>query len=194
MREEKRVQHQNVDTTSSKTKREESTCTTRSKKGFTLQRRLSTATDIKYDMYLMNLGTMLKLFGSVSDRKKNLKLCHQDLLEKEGVLTRFEDLPLGSFVMFLSHQWNGFEHPDPQGRQLQVLCKLMRELRDGVHANVSTDPYHVLLYVVSVYTVSMALPRNCVLRILFSMIAFFFNSVVCQPITFLIVAFQNGSL
>ena len=22
----------------------------------------------------------------------------------------------------------------------------MRELRDGVHANVSTDPYHVLLY------------------------------------------------
>ena len=96
--------------------------------------------------YLMRLTTMMKFFGTVSDRKKNLQLCHQDLLEKEGVLTRFEDLPLGSFVMFLSHQWNGFEHPDPQGRQLQVFCKLMRELRDGVHANVSTDPYHVLLY------------------------------------------------
>ena len=94
----------------------------------------------------MRLTTMMKFFGTVSDRKKNLELCHQDLLEKEGVLTRFEDLPLGSFVMFLSHQWNGFEHPDPQGRQLQVFCKLMRELRDGVHANVSTDPYHVLLY------------------------------------------------
>ena len=30
--------------------------------------------------------------------------------------------------------------------QILVLCKLMRELRDGDHANVSTDPYHVLLY------------------------------------------------
>ena len=94
----------------------------------------------------MKLTTMMRLFGSVSDRKRNLKLCHQDLLEKEGVLTRFEDLPLSSFIMFISHQWNGFHHPDPNGRQLQVLCKMIRELRDGVHANVSTDPYHVLLY------------------------------------------------
>ena len=99
---------------------------------------------MKYDMYLMNLGTMLKLFGSSSDRKKNFHLCHQDLL-KQGKLTRFEDLPLGSFVIFVSHQWNSFNHPDPNGRQMQVLSKVMRDLRDGRY-KTETDPFHVLMY------------------------------------------------
>ena len=102
--------------------------------------------------YLMKLTTMVKLFGSVSDRKKNLNLCHQDLLEMKGALTRFEDLPMGSFVMFVSHQWNGHHHPDPHGRQLEVLCKVMRDLRDGSHNNVSTDPYHILLYITKTTT------------------------------------------
>ena len=144
LREEKRVKHQNVDTTSSKTKREESTRTTRSTKDFTLQRRLSTATTVKYDMYLMNLGTMLKHFGSASDRKKNFDLCHQELLKKRK-LTRYEDLPLGTFVIFVSHQWNSFNHPDPNGRQMQVLSKILRDLRDGRY-KTETDPFHVLVY------------------------------------------------
>ena len=108
---------------------------------FTLQRRLSTATDVKYDMYLMNLGTMLNLFGSSSDRKKNFHLCHQDLLE-QGRLTRFEDLPLESFVIFVSHQWNSFNHPDPSGHQTQVFSKVMRYLRDGRY-KTETDPFQV---------------------------------------------------
>ena len=48
--------------------------------------------------------------------------------------------------MFISHQWNSFNHPDPDGCQIQVLCKILRDLRDGVHGTVSTDPFHVLLY------------------------------------------------
>ena len=86
----------------------------------------------------------MKLFASPSDRKKNSQLCHQDLLEKEGALTRFEDLPMGAFVMFVSHQWNGFQHPDPHGLQLEVLCNVLRDLRDGVYA-VNTDPYVIIV-------------------------------------------------
>ena len=142
--EEKRAQRKSNSTGLSKTKREQSTRTSRSSKGFTLQRRLSTATTVKYDMYLMNLGTMLNIFGSSSDRKKNFHLCHQDLL-KQGKLTRFEDLPLGSFVIFISHQWNSFNHPDPNGRQMQVLSKILRDLRDGQY-KTETDPFHVLFY------------------------------------------------
>merc|ERR1711871_1100108 len=122
------------DTRPSKNRSSQSRTTTRSNQsrattGFTLQRRLSTATPVNYNMYLMNITTMLKLFGSSSDRKKNLQLCHQDLLETETMLTRFEDLPMGTFVMYVSHQWNGFQHPDPHGRQLEVLCKVTRDLR-----------------------------------------------------------------
>ena len=114
-------------------------------KSFTLQRRLSTATPVKYDMYLINLSTVLKLFGCELDRKKNIHLSHKDFLG-QGDLTLFEDLPMGAFVMYVSHQWNGYKHPDPNGRHLQVLCKVLRDLRDGVHDHVSTDPFHELLY------------------------------------------------
>ena len=156
-REKKRVQHKNDDKKSSKSssksdleskaKSDSSSAvsTGHSSKTFTLQRRLSTATTVKYDMYLMNCVHACKLFGEEEDRKKNFHLCHQDLLE-QGKLTRYEDLPLGSFVMFVSHQWNGFNHPDPNGQHLRALCKTLRGLRDGVHDMVSSTPYTVMFY------------------------------------------------
>ena len=52
-REKDRVEQKKDDKKSSKTEREKSTKTTRSTKGFTLQRRLSTATPVKYDMYVV---------------------------------------------------------------------------------------------------------------------------------------------
>ena len=88
----------------------------------------------------------MKLFGSVSDRKKNFNLCHQDLLEKKGALTRFEDLPMGSFVMFVSHQWNSFDHPDPNGVQIETLVNVIRKLRDGEIDRVDMDQFHTILY------------------------------------------------
>ena len=94
----------------------------------------------------MKLSTMMKLFGTPSDRKKNLHLCHQDLLEREGALTRFEDLPMGAFVMFISHSWNGFAHPDPNGVKIDCLVKIFRRLRDGKISRVDMDPFHTIMY------------------------------------------------
>ena len=99
----------------------------------------------------MNVTTMLNLFGNKNDREKNKNLCHQDLLE-QGELTRFEDLPMGSFVMFVSHQWNGLNHPDPDGRKMDVLTNVLRDLRDQRHKKVETAPFHVLVYKQSTVT------------------------------------------
>ena len=68
----------------------------------------------------MKLTTVMKLFGSPSDWKKNSQLCYQDLLDSD-MLTRYEDLPLASFVVFVSHQWLGYDHPDPLGIQMKTL-------------------------------------------------------------------------
>ena len=94
----------------------------------------------------MKLTTMMKLFGSVSDRKENLNLCHQDLLEMKGALTRFEDLPMGTFTMFISHEWLSRSHPDPLGVQLDSLCSVLRRLRSGEFENVSMSVVHRLTY------------------------------------------------
>ena len=122
-----------------------SKATMKSTKSFSLQRRVSTAIFVSYDMYLMSLSTMINLFGDEKVRKKNLRLYHQDLLEK-GKLTRFEDLPLGAFVIFVSHQWNGFEHPDSKGVQIECMVNTFRRLRDGSIDRVDTDPFHTILY------------------------------------------------
>ena len=114
-------------------------------KDFTLQRRLSTANPVKYDMYLISLSKMMNLFGTPSERKKNLRLCHQDLLES-GELTRFEDLPMGSFVMFISHQWNGFDHPDPNGVHMECMVRIFQRLRDGKIDRVDSDPMHQIIF------------------------------------------------
>ena len=91
---------------------------------FTLQRRLSTATTVKYDMYLMNLGNDVESFWfSQIGQKEEFSSLSSRSSQARKMLTRFEDLPMGSFVMFVSHQWNSFNHPDPNGRQMQVLSK-----------------------------------------------------------------------
>ena len=62
------------------------------------------------------------------------------------MLTRYEDLPLGTFTLFVSHQWNGFQHPDPNGVQIDCMVKVFRKLRDGMIDHVEMDPFHTILY------------------------------------------------
>jgi len=53
---------------------------------------------------------------------------------------------MGSFVMFVSHQWNGFNHPDPKSVQTSCMVQVFRNLRDGVIDRVDMDPFHTILY------------------------------------------------
>ena len=68
----------------------------------TLQRRLSTATTWS-TICLMNLGTMLKLFGSSSDRKKNSISVIKSSRSRKTY--KIWGLTLGLIVIFVSHQW-----------------------------------------------------------------------------------------
>ena len=70
---------------------------------------------------------------------------HQRLLEQQD-LTRFEDLPMGAFTMFISHEWLSRSRPDPSGLQLSTLCQILRDLRDGNVDRVSMDLTHRLTY------------------------------------------------
>ena len=113
-------------------------------------------------MYLLKMSTMLSMFCDEDEMKKNKNLCHQDLLAKDMII-RFEDLPLGAFVMFISHQWTGSNHPDPNSRHMSTLCQILRDLRDGRY-NTETDPFHVLCYklktVTSVHEWKSILSKN----------------------------------
>ena len=68
---------------------------------------------------------------------------HQELKQR-GLLWLREHTSLKSWVMFVSHQWLGRSHPDPNGEQLQVLQDVLRQLivrRIKIEYDLTTQTY-----------------------------------------------------
>ncbi|CAE7270046.1 unnamed protein product [Symbiodinium pilosum] len=51
-----------------------------------------------------------------------------NVLQEQGLLHQWYP---GMFVIFVSHQWLSSGHPDPQGKQVEVLQKALRGIIDG---------------------------------------------------------------
>jgi len=69
---------------------------------------------------------------------------HQEL-KSRGFLTRWQDVPSDSEIIFVSHEWLSWAHPDPEGEQLRVLCRVLEKLKEG-GLNTEMDPFHMILY------------------------------------------------
>jgi len=114
-----------------------------------LGKRISTATPIQYEMWLISMETLLMLYvyscrflsytyisyishppryGEGS--KGRVMEVHQEL-KTRGFLTRWQDVPSDSEIIFVSHEWLSWAHPDPKGEQLRVLCRVLERLKNG---------------------------------------------------------------
>jgi hypothetical protein len=113
-------------------------------KQVTLHRRISTATDMKFPMYLVPLDQLERLYGGKEPRCDRIE-AHQELLRR-GELVRWNDLPIDAHIIFLSHEWVGWHHPDPHGVQLKTFLRVMKRLRSGDIPRVETNPFHTLVY------------------------------------------------
>jgi hypothetical protein len=71
-------------------------------KQVTLHRRISTATDMKFPMYLVPLTQLERLYGGTEPRHDRIE-AHQELLSR-GELVRWIDLPVDAVIIFLSHE------------------------------------------------------------------------------------------
>ena len=132
--------------------------------GFTLNRRSSTTSPVLYPMYLLSVNRLMQMYlvdetdeddttrssnmmkrrrGTTGDILRG-RYVHQHLL-KDGMLTRFEDLPLNSFVIFVSHEWLSDNHPDPHGVHMRALCETLSQLRKGAYETSSTV-FHRVVY------------------------------------------------
>ena len=109
-----------------------------------LHRRNSTATDMKFPMYLIPLDQLQRLYGGKEPRYDRIE-AHQELLRR-GELVRWIDLPIDAHIIFLSHEWVGWNHPDPHGVQLKTFLRVMNRLRSGEISQVETNPFHTLVY------------------------------------------------
>ena len=67
-----------------------------------LGKRISTATPIQHDMWLISFETLLTLYGT--EGKGRVMDVHQEL-RRRGFLTRWEDLESDAEIIFVSHEW-----------------------------------------------------------------------------------------
>ena len=108
-----------------------------------LGKRISTATTLQHDMWLISMSTLLKLYGK--DGKRELMEPHQHLLQR-GDLIRWVNVPSDAEIVFVSHEWLSYAHPDPEGKKLKTLCRVLERLRDGDIDRVDMSALHTIQY------------------------------------------------
>jgi len=114
------------------------------KGGVQLHRRKSTATDLKYPMYLTSLEQLQQMYGGPEPKHKRLE-SHEVLLKRNELIT-WEDLPIDAHIIFVSHERVGWSHPDPQGIQIQTFLRVMKRLLDGEIPQVEMNVVHTMMY------------------------------------------------
>ena len=108
-----------------------------------LGKRISTATPLLSPMWVISLDTLEDLYGS--NGKRQVVEVHQEL-KRRGLLMRWSDLPSDAEIIFVSHEWLSWAHPDPEGEQLFVLCRVMERLREGKIGSVEMDMVMKMYY------------------------------------------------
>ena len=107
-----------------------------------LGKRISTATPIQHEMWLISLENVLMLYGK--DGRGRVMEVHQELKRQE-FLTPWRDVPSDAEIVFVSHEWLSWAHPDPNGEQLRVLCRVVERLKRG-ELDTEMDPMHTIMY------------------------------------------------
>jgi len=116
----------------------------RESKKTSLYRRDSTASDLRFPMYLVSLNQLQQMYGGKEARLKRIE-AHQDLKQR-GELVRWEDLPMDARIIFVSHEWVGWSHPDPHGIQLRTFLKIMQRLQTGEINQTKMNLVHTMIY------------------------------------------------
>ena len=90
------------------------------------------ASVMKFPMMLMPLGTLFKMYGFGGAKQTSVLHAHQ-VLEARGNLVKWRDLrnPKRACIIFVSHEWVSWDHADPDGEQLRVLCRVLHRLASG---------------------------------------------------------------
>lgn len=97
----------------------------------TTTKQLEYVHDMYFPMNVVKVSDVLKM--------DNIPLPHVEL-EKLGLLRKW--CP-GMFTVFVSHQWLGAVHPDPDGRQFAILRETLQGIVNG-SLEVEADPITVL--------------------------------------------------
>lgn len=105
-------------------------------------RRKSTACGKQYPFWLIPVSTLLELYGSPHDDGSLRVVDAHQVLRERGCLVRWADVADSKtdvHIIFVSHEWAGWNHCDPEGIQIHTLCSMLSRLMLGSVESVKTD-------------------------------------------------------
>eukprot|EP00966_Prymnesium_polylepis_P235929 5456435-Prymnesium_polylepis.1 len=80
---------------------------------------------------------------SVPNFLKLEKLLPHQELKRRTLLTERTSIPAGN-ILFISHQWLGWEEPDPRGEKLLVLQRVLQRLMEGKGGDIDANVWSQL--------------------------------------------------
>ena len=87
-------------------------------------------------MYVMSITAFLERYGA-----GNRKLEPHGALRRQQLVREWDG---ASEVLFVSHEWMGTDHPDPDGQQTAALCTFLDRLRSGIERSEGSWEYQLL--------------------------------------------------
>ena len=99
-----------------------------------------------YPLYCIPVSTFLGLGDKdwLGRRDHPSWVPHQEALE-QGLLVEYDEATMADLVIFISHQWTSWYHPDPKGDQLRALKFSIEKLLEGQTA-VRSNPQLEMKY------------------------------------------------
>jgi hypothetical protein len=91
---------------------------------------------------LVNLETVDRRYGG----RRRPRIDPYDVLRDSGELVEWRCVPVGSTVIYISHEWTGTGCPDHDGTQWCHLLQMLKRLRGGEISRTDMDPMHSLIY------------------------------------------------
>ena len=98
--------------------------------------------DAPLAMYVILLQVLLKLYGA----QRHPRLDSFENLKKSGRLKEYRYIPRDATMIYISHEWVGTDHPDPDGTQMYHLTYMLERLKEGKISRTDMDAFHSLLY------------------------------------------------
>lgn len=92
--------------------------------------------------YAICLHTMIEKYGE----QRYPHVDNFETLRKQDNLVEWENIPLGSTKIYISHEWTSSSHPDRDGTHTYHLLQVIKRLQTKKIDRVDMDTFHVLLY------------------------------------------------
>ena len=98
--------------------------------------------DAPLAMFVILLHVLFDLYG----RQRHPCVESFETLKARGDIVEYRYIPGDATLIYISHEWVGTDHPDPDGTQMYHLTYMLERLKEGKISRTDMDAFHSLLY------------------------------------------------